>query len=645
MYRKFLLCKNKFFYGEKNKMRKFISLLAVLSLAVSAFTQTVIAAGYEEDENEEVLFLSLTKTAEPLRDLTTNLTVITEEEIKEKSAKNLGEIIEGELGISYKNNGPLGQTQSVFMRGASSAQTLVLIDGRRVNDVALGTADFTAIPANMIERVEIIRGSGAAVYGTGAFGGVINVITKKATPLTPNVNPYFSYGTFNTINAGITGAYANDVVSILIAPSMLSSDGYRKNSFYYSKNIFGKIGINLTENSEIVLSGQAYNADIGNPGSLSYPSETAKQFEDNNYLKLDYNTKIEDFKIQVSGYNANYTRKAGDMFDAWGAYFDKYNTVNTGVKGSVNYRDSITLGVEWDKSEFKQKNLITEIEDVNKNRETLSGYIQAFLTFDSVEKLTIIPTLRGDKSNDFGEIVTPAVSAIYKLNDNMKISGNASKVWNAPTFNQLYYPANSWGYEGNPNLKPEKGFSYDLGFEYTGTKAAFAITGFYIDSQDLINWEFDPNTYRTTPVNIDKAKQYGCEIGFSYDMSKEISYKINYTYTRAENVETKQTLTYVPMHKFNYVLTLKPTSLEGLKLTFDAGYTATTAYQVKSASNPENLYLEDYLLLNIRADYQIMKYVSLWAKIDNLTNNETYQLSYDYPMTGVTGTAGIDIKF
>ena len=115
MYRKFLLCKNKFFYGEKNKMRKFISLLAVLSLAVSAFTQTVIAAGYEEDENEEVLFLSLTKTAEPLRDLTTNLTVITEEEIKEKSAKNLGEIIEGELGISYKNNGPLGQTQSVFM--------------------------------------------------------------------------------------------------------------------------------------------------------------------------------------------------------------------------------------------------------------------------------------------------------------------------------------------------------------------------------------------------------------------------------------------------------------------------------------------------------------------------------------------------
>ena len=132
-------------------MRKIVSLLAVLSLAVSAFTQTVIAAEYDEEFEDGEVFLSLTKTAEPLKDVTTNLTVITEEEIKEKSAKTLGDIIEGELGISYKNNGPLGQTQSVFMRGASSAQTLVLIDGRRVNDVALGTADFTAYDVYVID--------------------------------------------------------------------------------------------------------------------------------------------------------------------------------------------------------------------------------------------------------------------------------------------------------------------------------------------------------------------------------------------------------------------------------------------------------------------------------------------------------------
>ena len=621
-------------------MRKFISLLAVLSLAVSAFTQTVIAADYDydEDENEEVLFLSLTKTAEPLSDLTTNLTVITEEEIKEKSANTLGDIIEGELGISYKNNGPLGQAQSIFMRGAKSEHTLVLVDGRKVNEAALGGADFTAIPASMIERVEIIRGSGAALYGTGAFGGVINVITKKATPLTPNVNPYFSYGTFNTINAGITGAYANDVVSILVAPSMTSSDGYEPVSFYNSKNIFGKIGVNLTENSEIVLSGQAYNADIGNPGSKILGYTPSKQFEDNNYLKLDYNINIEDFNVQVSGYNANYTRKAP-------TYGNEYNTVNTGAIGAVTYKEFLTLGLDWSKVEFKQSCL--GLEQVNKNRETTAAYLQAILTFGN---LTLIPVVREDLNNDYEDVFTPALSAIYKLTDEIKLSGNASRVWNAPNFSQLY--DNTYG-GANPNLKPEKGWSYDLGVEYSVNKFTGMVTGFYIDSEDLI--VSDPyDNYRGH--NVGKARQYGYEVGLKYDMCKEISHKINYTYTRAEDLETHQNLIYRPLHNLNYAITVKP--MKGLKISADVSYVTSTMYSVKHAGysyvyddvtydvpGSPDLYLEDYCIVNARADYQINKYVSLWVKGNNLTNNETYQLNYGYPMPGITGTAGIDVRF
>lgn len=632
-------------------MRKFISLLAVLSLAVSVFTQNIVAAeNNETNEDGEELFLSLTKTAEPLSDLTTNLTVITEEEIKEKSANTLGDIIEGELGIAYKSNGPLGQQQSVFMRGASSAQTLVLIDGRRVNSISTGDADFTAIPASMIERVEIIRGSGSALYGTGAFGGVINVITKKATPLTPNVNPYFSYGTFNTINAGITGAYANDVVSILVAPSMTSSDGYRPVSFYNSKNIFGKIGVNLTEDSEIVLSGQAYNADIGNPGQIG--SYQSKQFEDNNYLKLDYNAKFEDFKVQVSGYNANYNSEAFDLnATGWNKYNNNYNTVNTGVKGSVSYNDFLTLGLEWDKTEFKLKNLDTNIETVNKNRETTAAYLQAIF---NIGNLTLIPVIREDISNDYEDVFTPALSAVYKLTDEIKISGNASKVFRAPSFNDLYWPGSE-----NPNLKPEKGWSYDLGAEYSNGKFAAIATGFYIESEDLISWApVDPTNPdgAWVPSNVDKSRQYGYEIGLKYDMCNEISHKVNYTYTRAENQETHQNLTYRPLHNLNYAITVKP--MKGLKISADVSYVTSTMYAVKTAESSyeyegetytipgtPDLYLDDYCIVNARVDYQIMKYVSLWVKGNNLTNNDKYQLSYGYPMPGITGTAGIDVRF
>lgn len=614
-------------------MRKFISLLAVLSLAVSAFTQTVIAADYDEDENEGEVFLSLTKTAESLSDLTTNLTVITEEEIKEKSAKTLGEIVEDEVGVSYKAYGPLGQTQSISMRGSAAGQVLVLVDGRPVNDIGTGGgADFTAIPASMIERVEIIRGSGAALYGTGAFGGVINVITKKATPLTPNVNPYFSYGTFNTINAGITGAYANDVVSILIAPSMLSSDGYRKNSFYDSKNIFGKIGVNLTENSEIVLSGQAYNADLGNPSSLTYASETAKQFEDNNYLKLDYNTKIEDFKVQVSGYNANYARKAGDVTgDPYMDYLNKYNTINTGVKGNVTYKEMLTLGLEWDKTEFKQKDLLSDTEKINRSRENAAAYLQAILTFGN---LTLIPVVRGDKNTDYEDVFTPALSAVYKLTDEIKVSGNVSKVWNAPTFGQIYGD-DTW-YAPAPNLKPEKGISSDLGIEYNNGTIGIGVTGFYITSEDLIQNIYDPETYKYIAQNVDEARQYGYEVEANYNMTKDIKHKLNYTYLRAENTKTHTDLIYKPMHTLNYVLSVSP--IKQLKVTADVSYVTTTLCETGD-------YLKDYCLVSARADYQIMEYVFLWVKGDNLTNDEKYQLSYDYPMPGITGTVGIDVRF
>jgi outer membrane cobalamin receptor len=610
-------------------MKKIVSLLAVLSLAVSAFTQTVIAADYDGEENEETVFLSLTKTAEPLKNLTTNLTVITEEEIKEKNAHNLAEVLEGETDVFVKSYGGLGQSKSVFMRGSNSKQVLVLIDGRPVSSVDTTGVDFDSIPANMIEKVEIIRGSGAAIYGTGAFGGVINVITKKATPLTPNVNPYFSYGTFNTINAGVTGAYANDVVSILVTPSLLSSDGYRPNSFYDSKSIFGKIAVNITENSEFVVSGQAYNADIGNPGSLSSPSLTDKMLQDRSYLKADYLLNLEKFKIQLSGWESNSARQA----NSWGNWYYYYNE-DTGAKATVSYDDIIFAGIDYSNFIYENKDTYKEV------RAKTAGYVQGFI---NVGELTLIPAVRYEMISDVDDdIFTPALSAIYKLTDEIKFSGNISKVWNEPDFDQLYFP-----YMSNPDLKPEEGVSSDIGVEYSKNNFSAAVTGFYITSKNYI-----VNDRDYIPQNVPHSRQYGAEFVAKYDMCKEISHKLNYTYTRAENTETHQNLVYAPLHNLNYAITVKP--VKALKISADVSYVTSTMYQVKHDAYTSwgtyypaepDLYLDDYCIVNARVDYQINKYVSLWVKGDNLTNNDKYQLSYGYPMPGITGTAGIDVRF
>ena len=135
-------------------------------------------------------------------------------------------------------------------------------------------------------------------------------------------------------------------------------------------------------------------------------------------------------------------------------------------------------------------------------------------------------------------------------------------------------------------------------------------------------------------------------------MCKEVSHKLNYTYTRAEDTNTHQTLTYKPLHNLNYAITVKP--VKALKISADVSYVAKTYVNESIVGydamwNPVVLahadYLDDYCIVNARADYQINKYVSLWVKGNNLTNNDTYQLSFGYPMPGITGTAGIDVRF
>ncbi len=606
-------------------MKKIIFFAVAMALCSQVFASQ---ENMTEKDNEEI-FLSITKCAEPLKDLGTNLTVITRKNIEEKNAKTLGDILEDEPGISYKSYGPLGQSVSISIRGSSAGQTLVLVDGRRVNEIGTGgAADFTSIPANMIEKIEIIRGSGSAMYGTGAFGGVINVITKKADILTPKINPSFSYGTFNTVNAAITGAYADENISLLVTPSVLSSDGYRKNSFYNSKNIFGNFAVKPTENSEIAFSGQVYDADLGNPGSLQYASETAKQFENNNYSKLDYKTQYEDFEIAMSVYNSQNKRNAYDIPN----YYDNtYYTDTVGFKSLFNYKGFIFTGVEWEKTTYKQLDNMFGAEQINRNRENAAFYMQSVLNID---KLTLIPVIRADMNTDYSDVATPALSAIFKASECIKISGNISKVWNAPTFGQIYGDG-TW-YIPNNDLKPEKGTSSDIGIEYSIKDFTAAVTGFYIDTNNLIqNILVDPVLYKYQAQNIGETKQYGYEVEIAYNMYKFLKHKLNYTYLRAEDKKTDKDLTYKPMHKINYTVTAIP--LKQVKINADISYVATTLDEYRN-------YLKDYCTVNLRVDYQLTKNISVWAKCDNITN-EKYQLSYDYPMPGITGYSGIDIKF
>ncbi|MHB9155461.1 MAG: TonB-dependent receptor, partial [Endomicrobiales bacterium] len=168
---------------------------AVFMLLLGVFISPSVSAGQTAP-----VFLSLTRKAESLSNMPTNVSIITSTEIIDKKATSVAALLYDELGLTMSRTGTPGATANLMIRGSSPEEVLVLIDGRRINDPAMGLVDFNAIPTDAIERIEIIRGAASAIYGTAAFGGVVNLITRKAGENAPLLNLGASGGSFNAQN-------------------------------------------------------------------------------------------------------------------------------------------------------------------------------------------------------------------------------------------------------------------------------------------------------------------------------------------------------------------------------------------------------------------------------------------------------------
>lgn len=581
----------------------------------------------------EDVFLTLTKYNESFEKLPTNVTVISNEKIEESHAENLAEILQNENGIFFGGYGMNGVEPFLLTRGASSsAQTLVLIDGRRINSLAYGKASIAAIPASIIERVEIIRGAGASVYGTGAFGGVINVITKKAAQESPIADAGIAYGSFNSFNPYVIGAYATDMFGTLAAFSYNRTDGHRKNSEYESNNIFFNGYVNRGAMSTLSITGNIYNDRYGVPGSTSWRSYTEETKDSNKYIKADYNISFEDGNsLSLSAYYANDFLE--DRPDRRNSHYRIENDGSTyGLQADFHYQDILLFGIEWWKEDFNNDSVSAGwmpgdpdyVTSIDKSRESYAGYMQFIYDF---WKFRIIPAIRGDHNSQYGDVFSPSISAIFNLNDNIKFSANTGKVWRAPTYIDVYYPGSE-----NPDLKAEYGVSSDIGVEYTNNKVRLSGTGFYIKTDDLLVW--DNATYRME--NIDETVQYGLEFEAGYIMSKIFSHDLNYTFLKAENDKTDKILRYSPEHSVSYTLGVKP--LESLKIS------AAASYKDKYYNdNSEATEMDGFFTLNLNINYKLNEMLSFWVKGLNITNSD-YEIVDGYPMPGATVYGGVSVK-
>ncbi len=594
----------------------------------------------------EVLILppviaTATKIEIPRDENAASATVIDAKTIEEKQLRTVLDALRTVPGLDIVQTGGPGGTTSAFIRGGSSSQTLVLIDGVQVNSPTLGQYNFANLTTDNIERIEVIRGPQSTLYGADAVGGVIQIFTKTGRgPLSGTFS--VEGGSFDSYRESFNLMGSEKRVDYSFSASRFDSKGFSKaeagseRDGYENTSLSSRIGLHLTETALVDWSVRYSDAKVDVDGfantapfnpidnfatqenvafssALSFSSQILESWRQK--LQFSYQEEDSEGKDVVPGFNNFKIETQGQTFD---------------------WQHDLSLG--------QYNNLILGYES-----ETLSGKNKSTPGFDktlrnkaiyALNQFRLAPVifnvgLRLDDSSQFGNKTTYKTELAYLYDaTNSKIRATYGTGFRAPTLNDLYFPN-----FGNTSLKPEESRSFEFGLEQKlmGDAVQFTATYFQTRVEELIVFVFDPNTFIGQPENVQKAKIEGWELGTNLFFSKKISLALDYTRTDTKNKNTGAELSRRPKHKASGTLTLKP--IQALSVSLDFRYVGK-----RFNDTANNIRMNDYTVVNLASAYDFTKTVQVFARIENLLNRD-YQEVNGFATAGFSGFGGVQVSF
>ncbi len=611
------------------KKCQLLKLITCISLFVICYILTVTPLYGEEKVKIGEVVVTATRIEEALEEVPSSVTVITKKEIKESTATNVTEVLKEVVGMKVTEYGKRGTVAVPGLRGSTSGQVLILLDGKRLNLPGSGQFDLHNLPVSIddIERIEILRGASSALYGADAMGGVINFITKKPEELYTKIGS--SYGRFNTQQYSLLTSGKLKTLGYFVSLLKDKSDGFRPNSNYDSTTANGKIVVDLSNKSTLELSLGFLYKEAGVPGSITYPSLRAEESDENINIGITYKGKLSDKIDVITRAYRNYFEliyKDPDIFTD-----DKHKDIFTGGEVQVNYlynpSNLFTGGIEI--GEEKVNSTATG----SHNRSRKGVFLQDEIK--PSEPLTVIPGIRFDSFSPGEDQFSPKISALYKFRD-ASFRASIGRGYRVPTFNDLYWPDTAYS-KGNPDLRPEKSIEYEAGWDQRfGDSFKTKTTVFRRDVKDLIIWQSDPS-FKWVPTNIGEAKIEGIEIEGDIDIHKFFSIDLNYTYLDPEDRRTGEKITNLPRHQFNS--SIRSNFPFGSVLSLDGRYTKNYI----SPGDPSAYFVMDGKITQIVNLSSKVKGEAFFG-IKNILDRE-YESVKGYPMAPREIYGGVSITF
>src|SRR5690554_749304 len=480
----------------------------------------------------DTIVITASKTPTSSRETTRPVVVITEKQIQQNAGKDIAELLNQQSGISI--NGALSnpsKDKGVYLQGASTQYTLILIDGQPVNDPsgAGGAFDLRLFPLSSVERIEVVKGSMSTLYGSDAIAGVINIITKKPTNNAVQVNGLSSYGSHNSFLGSLGENGKLDRVGYSLNYSREQSGGINEatdalNAGNFDKDGFSRDAVNARLNVDVIdglsispfLNYSSYDgdfdADAFTDGINSYEAELI-----NPGVNLDYSTT----DISLKGrYNFN---KVERIFkDAFGTSAYKGNMQNADLFGTYTLSNNVKIlgGFNFQKVVLDDGNSTTD----NPEATLYSPYVNVLLTNGS--GLGAELGFRFNNHTDAGSNLNYSFSPYYNISENVRVLGNLSTGFKAPTLNELFGP-----FGANPDLKSQQSRYADIGLEFFALKGRLNAKAMYLNRyiEDVIIYAF-PNGY----INQNEQSDHGFEFTSSWIANEMISLNGFYNYVTGE---------------------------------------------------------------------------------------------------------------
>nr|WP_301288911.1 MULTISPECIES: TonB-dependent receptor [Methylorubrum] len=627
--------------------------LPILACAPAAAQQTAAPfaaapAGVETTLDE--ISVAATGVPTPTAQVGSSVTVLTERTLEQQQRRTVPDALQQVPGLNVvQTGGPGGQT-SVFIRGANSNHTKVLIDGIDATDPSNGNGsfDFGQLLTDDLARIEVLRGPQSGLYGSDAIGGVISFTTKRGEgPARASLRlEGGSFGTFNQ-SGRISGAENGFDYSVSVAhfraaatpvtpPDLVPFGRPIHPNFYDNETVSAKFGYQFTDtfrinsvtrfiNSRLLLTGDDFSTFPAAPAAFRSEAAVQQIFTRN---EAEWTPFAGFHNILAINYSNLFNRQQGPL----DPLATPDGTTGLGERTRFEYRGDYLLspgnivlfGAQRDEESLFTTSPGSVPDSLRARNGNTAGYGEVQLT--PFNRAFLVANLRHDENDQFGPATTFRVAPSYILPfTDTRLKGSVGTGFKAPTLSQLYQSFPAFNFFANPNLKPEESLGYDAGFEQPlGDRVLVGATYYRNDFTNLIN----TNASFTSNENVGKAVSYGAEAFASVRFTETLSGRVDYTNTVTKNEITNQELLRRPRHKGSATAFWNPSpglSFSGTVIVLGSFVDGNRDFSVPRLKNP------GFTLVNLAVNYDVSETVSVFGRIDNL-----FDRRYENP-TGFLG--------